>query len=65
MVMALIICWGSGGFGEGCGPMHTQFAYHTGAPCSFPGGDNAMPQTAEQTASKGCTDVCIKSGAFK
>ena len=31
----------------------------------FPGGDNVAPQTAEQTANKGCTDVCIKSGASK
>ena len=47
----------------GCGPVHKPFTYHVGAPRSFPGGDNAAPQTAVQTADKGCTDVCIKSGA--
>ena len=49
----------------GCGPVRKPFAYHTGALCSFPGGDNAAPQMAKQTANKGCTNVCIKSGASK
>ena len=48
----------------GCGPVHKPFTYHAGASRSFPGGDNAVPQTAVQTADKGCTDVCIKSGAY-
>ena len=52
-------------FSEGHGPVHKPFAYHARAPRSFPGGDNAAPQTAVQTADKGCTDVCIKSGASK
>ena len=37
--------------------MHKPFAYHTGARRLFPGGDNATPQTAQQTANKGCTIV--------
>ena len=45
--------------------MHKPFAYHAGAPRSFPGGDNAAPQTAAQTDDKGCTDVCITSGGYK
>ena len=49
----------------GCGPVHKPFAYHAGTVRLFPGGDNAAPQTAEQTANKGCTDVCIKSGTAK
>ena len=44
----------------GCGPVHKPFAYHAGARRSFPGGDNAKPQTAKQTADKGCTIVHIK-----
>ena len=34
---------------QGCGPVHKPFAYHAEALRSFPGGDNATPQTAEQT----------------
>ena len=30
--------------------MHKPFAYQAGAPRSFPGGDNASQQTAEQTS---------------
>ena len=41
----------------GCGPVHEPFTYHAGAPHSFPGGDNAALQTAEQTANEGCTIV--------
>ena len=41
----------------GCGPVHKPFVYHAGARRSFPGGDNATPQTAKQTANKGCTTV--------
>ena len=41
----------------GCGPVHKPFAYHAGAPRSFLGGDNAMPQTVKQAANKGCTTV--------
>ena len=43
------------------------FAFHAGALGSFPDGDNAEPQIAEQTINKGCTDMCIKSarGASK
>ena len=44
----------------GCGPVHKPFAYHAGARRSFPGGDNATPQTAKQTANKGCTIVHLK-----
>ena len=40
--------------------MHKPFAYHAGARRSFPGGDNAKPQTAKQLADKGCTIVHIK-----
>ena len=36
------------------------FAYHAGARRSFPGGDNATPQTAKQTANGGCTIVHLK-----
>ena len=45
---------------RGCGPVHKPFAYHAGARHSFPGGDNAMPQTEKQTANKGCTIVHLK-----
>ena len=46
--------------------MHDKpLAYHARARRSFPCGDNAASQTAEQTANKGCTDVCIKSGTSK
>ena len=31
-------------------PVHKPFVYHARAPRSFPDGDNAAPQTAEQTA---------------
>ena len=44
----------------GCGPVHKPFAYHAGARRSFPGGDNATPQTAKQTANRGCTIVHLK-----
>ena len=43
-----------------CGIVHKPFAYHAGARRSFPGGDNATPQTAKQTANKGCTIVHLK-----
>ena len=46
--------------GGGCGPVHKPFACHSGARRSFPGGDNATPQTAKQTADKGCTIVHLK-----
>ena len=49
----------------GCGPVHKPFAYHAKGLRSFPGEDNATPQTAEQTANKGCTNVCIKSVTSK
>ena len=49
----------------GCGPVHKQLAYHAGAWRSFMCGDIAASQTAEQTANKGCTNVCIKSGTSK
>ena len=45
----------------GCGPVHTPFAYHVGNQR----GGNALPQTAEQTANKGCTHVCIKTNTKK
>ena len=45
--------------------MHKPLAYHIGAQHSFPCGDNAASQTAEQMANKGCTNVCIKSGTSK
>ena len=44
----------------GCGPVHKPFASHAGAQRSFPGGDNATPQTAKQTANKSCTTVHLK-----
>ena len=44
----------------GCGPVHKPFAYHAGDRRSFPGGDNATPQTTKQTANKGCTIVHLK-----
>ena len=50
---------GCGGCG-GCGSVHKPFACHAGARCSFPGGDNATPQTAKQTANRGCTIVHLK-----
>ena len=51
-----VVCYLVGG----CGPVHKPFVYHAGAQRSFPGGDNAMPQTAKQTANKGCTIVHLK-----
>ena len=48
-----------------CGLVHKPLAYHAEARRSFPCGDNAESQTAEQTANKGCINVCIKSGTFK
>ena len=51
--------------GGGCGPVHKPLAYHAGAQHSFPCGDNAVAQMAEQTSNKGCTNVCIKSGTSK
>ena len=47
-------------YSGGCGPVHKPFAYHAGARRSFPGGDNATPQTAKQRADKGCTIVYLK-----
>ena len=43
--------------------MHKPFAYHAGAPRSFTDEDNTVPQMAQQTTNKGCTNVCIKGGA--
>ena len=36
--------------------MHKPFAYHAGARRSFPGGDNATPQTAKQIANNRFAD---------
>ena len=41
----------------GCCPVHKPLAYCAGAQRSFPCGDNAASQMAEQTANKGCTNV--------
>ena len=48
-----------------CGPMHKPLAYHAGAQHWFLCGDNAASQMAEQTANKGYTNVCLKSGITK